>query len=268
MLRQAERRTQGRDRRRTGGRATRGGRTWLFAQRWEQLLFAHWRADVDAIARLLPRPVEPDVRDGSAWIAIVAFVMVGTRTAGRPYWGGLAPIPELNVRTYVRLGDEPGVWFISLDASSPLFAGVGRALYGLRYHVARMATAAEGATVHYLSERGAAAFSASYAPSAAPRPAARGSLEHFLMERYRLFAERRGRLVTAEVAHEPWPLQPAEARIGVNRMAPAGVSFDGEPLLHYVRSVDALISAPEPVASRVALPAPRLRTVPETDLAA
>ena len=87
------------------------------------------------------------------------------------------------------------------------------------------------------------------------------------MERYRLFAERRGRLVTAEATHEPWPLQPAEARIEINRMAPPGLSFDGEPLLHYVRSVDALISAPELVA-RPAAPPVTLRAVPETGVAA
>ena len=57
-------------------------------------------------------------------------------------------------------------------------------------------------------------------------------------ERYRLFAERRGRLIRAEVAHEPWQLQPAEARIELNRIAPLGLAFDGAPLLHFSRTVE------------------------------
>jgi uncharacterized protein len=222
-------------------------RLWLVSQRWENLLFAHWPVDGIALERLLPPRVEPDMRDGQAWLAIVAFLMVGTRPYGAPRAFVLPPIPELNVRTYVRVDDVPGVWFLSLDASSPFFATMGRTLYGLRYRVSRMVAVPDGDGVHYLSTRGDAAFAAKYAPTGPPAPAEAGALEHFLVERYRLFAERRGRLITAHVTHRPWPLQPAEARIELNRMAPAGVSFTGEPLLHFSRSVDALISAPEPV---------------------
>jgi uncharacterized protein YqjF (DUF2071 family) len=235
---------------------------WLVEQCWQNLLFAHWQVERDDLARLLPPHVEPDVHEGSGWLAIVAFVMRGTRNFFGPRWRGLRPIPELNVRTYVRVGGMPGVWFISLDTSSPLFVTVGKTLYGLRYELARMAVATDGGRVHYLSTRGGACFSASYAPIGPPAVAAPGSLEHFLVERYRLFAERRGRLITAEVAHEPWSLQPAAARIALNRMAPSGVVLRGRPLVHFSRSVEALISAPTPldaVASRVAGKAPRFR---------
>jgi uncharacterized protein YqjF (DUF2071 family) len=217
---------------------------WLIAQRWENLLFAHWSVEPDAVARQLPPCVEPDIRDGSAWVGIVAFVMTGTRTCAGPLRPALPPIPELNVRTYVRVGGVPGVWFLSLDASSSLFGTLGRAFYGLRYHRARMSTVVDGSRIHYLSARAGAAFSATYGPIGPPAQARAGTLERFLVERYRLFAERRGGIVTAVVAHEPWPLQPAQARIDVNWMAPRGLTFDGRPLLHFSRSIDALISPP------------------------
>lgn len=217
---------------------------WLVAQRWEQLLFAHWPVDPDELRIFLPARVEPDVRDGSAWVAIVAFVMVGTRAAGPPWWPVLAPIPELNVRTYVRVHDVPAVWFLSLDASSTFFATVGRALYGMRYHVAEMRATEVGGRIEYRSVRPDAAFEATYAPAGPAGRAEPGTLEHFLFERYRLFSERRGRLITAVVAHEPWPLQPATARIDVNEMAPPGLEFRGEPIFHFCRSVSAVISAP------------------------
>jgi uncharacterized protein YqjF (DUF2071 family) len=225
-----------------------GGAPWLIRQHWENLLFAHWPVEPAPLARLLPEGVEPDERDGSAWLAIVAFVMRGTRPCLGPAWPILPPIPELNVRTYVRVGGVPAVWFLSLDASSPFFVSAGRALYGLRYHLARMTTVAHGDRVHYLSVRNGAAFAASFRPNGAPESPRRGSLEHFLVERYRLFSERRGRLITAEVEHSPWLLQPAEARIDLNRMAPPGLTFDGEPLLHFARGVDARISTPVPAA--------------------
>jgi uncharacterized protein YqjF (DUF2071 family) len=222
---------------------------WLVRQRWEDMLFAHWPVDAGALARLLPAGVEPGERDGSAWVGIVAFVMTGTRSAFWPGLPALPAIPELNVRTYVRVRGVPAVWFLSLDASSPFFVSVGRALYGLRYHLARMTTVRDGDRVHYLSVRGRSAFAASYGPTGPPKWAHPGSLEHFLVERYRLFSERRGRLITAEVDHAPWLLQPAEAQIELNRMAPPGVPLSGRPLLHFARGVDAQISAPTPVAN-------------------
>jgi uncharacterized protein YqjF (DUF2071 family) len=224
---------------------------WLVAQRWERLLFAHWPVDPASLRPLLPRRVEPDVRDGEAWIAIVAFVMVGTRAAGPPWWPVLPPIPELNLRTYVRVDDVPAVWFLSLHASSPFFATIGRTLYGMPYHVAGMKATEVDGCVHYRSERAGAAFEALYRPAGPARRAEPGTLEHFLVERYRLFSKRRGRLLTAVVAHEPWPLQPAEARIAVNELAPPGLELSGEPIVHFSRSVTAVISAPSPAGSVV-----------------
>src|SRR5215211_3182140 len=124
---------------------------WLVAQRWERLLFAHWPVEPARLARLLPPKVEPDVREGNAWVAFVAFVMVGTRASGPPWWPVLAPIPELNLRTYVRVGGVPAVWFLSLDAASALFATIGRALYGLRYRVATMSADEEAGRTRFRS---------------------------------------------------------------------------------------------------------------------
>jgi uncharacterized protein YqjF (DUF2071 family) len=222
---------------------------WLLSQRWSDLLFAHWPVDPGRLSHCLPAGVEPDLYEGQAWVAIVAFRMVGTRPSVAPKWTALRPIPELNVRTYVRVGGVPGVWFLSLDASSPFFVSAGRALYGLPYRLARMATLRDGERTHYLSSRRGARFAASYEPCGDRAQALPGSLEHFLVERYRLFSQLRGRLITAFVTHETWPLQPAKASIDVNRMAPSGLPFRGAPLLHYSASVDARISIPQRVSA-------------------
>jgi uncharacterized protein YqjF (DUF2071 family) len=222
-------------------RTTSKAPAWLVAQRWERLLFAHWRVEPTRLARLLPAGVEPDLRDEDAW---VAFVMVGTRASGPPWWPVLGPIPELNLRTYVRVGDAPAVWFLSLDAASPFFATIGRALYGLPYRVATMSADQTGESTRFRSVGPGGSFAATYAPLGPVAHAEPDSLEHFLVERYRLFSERRGRLITAEVAHEPWPLQPAAAELELEGMAPAGLELRGSPIVHFCRSVTAVISAP------------------------
>jgi uncharacterized protein len=239
---------------------------WLLSQRWSDLLFAHWPVEPAELARSLPRGVEPDCHDGQAWIAIVAFRMLGTRPAWGPRRPTLGSIPELNVRTYVRVDGVPGVWFLSLDASSPFFVTAGRALYGLPYRLAKMAMLVEGERVHYLSSRSGAAFAASYEPDGPPCAACPGTLEHFLVERYRLFSRRRGRLLTATVAHERWPLQPAAARIEVNGMAPPRLRFRGPPILHFCASVEARISVPRLVSQLESSPwsPPRASATPSS----
>ncbi len=223
---------------------------WLLSQRWDDMLFAHWPVKPEALGPLLPAGVEPDVRDGRCWLGIVAFRMTETRAAGLGPPHGLGSIPELNVRTYVRVGGRSGVWFLTLDTSSPLFVTIGRGLYGLGYRRARMIVTRHGARIHYVSACGPASFLASYEPIGPATAPPRDSLERWLVERYRLFALRGRRLVTAEVAHAPWLLQTADARIELNTMQPPGIRFTDPPLLHFSRGVDALISAPEVLARK------------------
>jgi uncharacterized protein YqjF (DUF2071 family) len=188
--------------------------------------------------------VEPDLRDGRAWVAVVAFRMTDTRAAGLFPPCGLGSIPELNLRTYVTVGGQPGVWFITLDTSSPLFVAVGRSLYGLAYRRANMIVARHGSRIYYASVHADRSFVASYEPVGPTAPAERGSLEEWLVERYRLFAVRAGDLVSAQVEHTPWLLQTAAATIELNTLAPPGLTLAGPPLLHFSRGVDAVIGPP------------------------
>lgn len=87
-------------------------------QRWERLVFLHWRIDPAVVAPYMPPGVEPDVYDGDTWVGLIGFEMVG---AGPGY--GL-PVPyvgtfgEINVRLYSRDGDgRHGVVFRSLEAT-------------------------------------------------------------------------------------------------------------------------------------------------------
>jgi uncharacterized protein YqjF (DUF2071 family) len=73
-------------------------------------------------------------------------------------------------------------------------------------------------------------------------PARPGTLEHFLVERYALFAVRRGRTWRTDVAHEPWPLQPAAAQVEACTLPP--IPVEGAPLAHYAREVHARIAGP------------------------
>jgi len=165
----------------------------------------------------------------------VPFVMARTR------WRWLPPVPtayrfpECNVRTYVRWRGRPGVWFLSLDATSRLVVEGARFAFGLPYFAARMRCRSDGERVHFGSDRRdrrgpPAGFRGSWFATEPARPARPGSLEHFLTERYCLYALRRGRVVCGDIAHAPWQLATADVRIDACDMGRiAGVELRGAP---------------------------------------
>jgi uncharacterized protein YqjF (DUF2071 family) len=225
--------------------------SWVMGQTWDDLLFAHWRVSSAAVREHVPAGLGVDEHDGSAWLGVTPFAVTGLRARG------LLPLPfassflELNVRTYVTHDAmKPGIWFFSLDASSQLAVEAARRLYRLPYFRARIALRRRGDRIVYECARGdGRAFSGSYEPVGEPAPARAGSLEHFLVERYCLYAGDEGRLFRAEIHHRPWPLQPAHAEIELNTMPPAWLRLDGEPLLHYSQRQDVVIWPLEPLTA-------------------
>ena len=153
---------------------------WLMTQSWNSLLFAHWRVDVAEMRRAVPDVFDLDLFDGAAWLGVVPFYMtnVGLRAAPALPW--LSAFPELNVRTYVRVAERPGVYFFSLDAGRRLAVAAARALLNLPYYAAVMSVERCEAAVHYRSARrhgSRAQFNAIYEPAGAPFAAAAGSIE-------------------------------------------------------------------------------------------
>jgi hypothetical protein len=221
--------------------------SWLMAQSWEELLFAHWRVEVEALRPLVPDGLVVDEHDGSAWLGITPFLISGLRLRGTLPLPRVSSFPELNVRTYVTAEAKPGIWFFSLDTSSVLAVEAARRLYRLPYHHARLSLERRGERIELRSSRRDGArphvFEASYGAAAddpfEPQP---GSLEHFLTERYCLYAHDQGRLFRAEIHHLPWQIREARAEIGLNTMPPDGIVLAEEPpLCHLAERQDVLI---------------------------
>jgi uncharacterized protein YqjF (DUF2071 family) len=215
---------------------------WSNAQTWHEIAFLHWRVDEAALRPLVPDGLEIDMHDGSAWLGVVPFRLGGLRLRGVPPVPLLSSFPELNVRTCVTRAGRPGVWFFSLDAGSRFAVEAARRLYRLPYRLARMSVERRGGWVHYDSARPGAVFSGRYRGVGETFHARPGSLEHFLTERYCLYTAGGGELYRADIHHAPWPLQPGEAGIELNTMAPAGVELpDEEPLVHFAPRIDVVV---------------------------
>lgn len=240
------------------------------AQSWHDLLFAHWPIPPALLRPLVPSILDLDTFDGMGWIGVVPFRMSGVRPRGLPGVPWLSAFPELNVRTYVRHPappHRPGVYFFSLDAANPVAVAIARAVFHLPYFRAEMSTTAQGEELVYRSTRTHAGvpvgqFTGIYGPSGPVYTAQPGTLDHWLTERYCLYAtspfHSRPHAQTlaqtgpwdlwrSEIHHAPWPLQPAHAHIDTNTVAHSlGVPLaDSPPLLHFARRLDVVVWPPE-----------------------
>jgi len=218
-------------------------RPWALQQRWDRLLFAHWRVAPAAVQRLLPQGLQVDLFAGAAYVAVVPFVLQ-IRARWAPPLPTAYRFPEINVRTYVTDGCTPGVWFFSLDAASRLAVFGARRLFHLPYFHAAIDFEARGERAEYHARRsdGRAVFRAAYGPRGEAFRPTPGSLEHFLTERYCLYAAGpRETLWRGDVHHRPWTLRPAWAEIRENSMAEAaGLVLEGDPLLHDAESLQVI----------------------------
>jgi len=238
-------------------------RPWVMTQTWNDVLMAHWpipRADVRC---RVPWTFDLDLFDGMAWVSVVAFHMTNVAPRGIPSIPGLSAFPELNVRTYVRLDDQPGVYFFSLDATSRWAVGAARRLLNLPYHTALITLVQSRSSVRYESVRRSApeaAFKAVYGPLGAAAPARPGTLGHFLTERYCLYNQYSdGRSYKLDIHHRPWPLHGALADVRVNSMLQVnGIAAEESPArLHFAFRQDVVTWAPVP------LPAPVTEHLPQ-----
>jgi uncharacterized protein len=216
-------------------------------QTWEDLLFAHWRVELEALRTLVPPGLQVEAFKGSAWLGITPFRVDALRLRGLPPLPSVSSFLELNVRTYVTRDDRPGIWFFSLDAASRLAVEAARRAYRLPYYQARMHADRRGDAIRYESSRIGSperpyVFSGRYRPTGPAATAQPGSLEHFLTERYCHYAVHDGQLFRADIHHPPWPLEPAEGEFALNTMAPDGIALaDEPPLLHLAAVQDVVI---------------------------
>ena len=206
----------------------------LFLADWREVLMMHFEVDPDALQRDISYPL--DLRGGRAFVSVVAFTMHGMR----PRLGGrlgawlFSPIAThhfLNVRTYVRHGNERGIHFITEWLSNRLAVALGPRTFGLPYcygHIryqnhwrsselsGQVQDAKTGVTFRYRATL----------PSCEFTPCEQGTLDDWLMEHYtaftghpsnrslQIFVPGGTKICTARkyfhVWHAPWSQCPAQ----------------------------------------------------------
>lgn len=191
----------------------------MFYARWDRAVFIHYEADPAVLQRDIPFAL--DLRDGRAFVSIVAF----TLSRMRPRIGGrigewlfkpIATHEFLNVRTYVHHRGEPGIYFLAEWLSNPLSVRLGPRTFGLPYRFGRLEYdhASKGSalrgTVDVPGGRLAYAGDVCGSDFAASETE---SLTEFVLERYTAFTQRGNRARFFRVWHLPWEQAPAQVDV-------------------------------------------------------
>jgi uncharacterized protein YqjF (DUF2071 family) len=216
----------------------------LVEQAWRRLTFLHWPTDVDAVARLLPDDLEPDLVDGNAWVAITPFEVRRFRPLGRKSISVLPPFSETNVRTYVRhRNGKDGIRFLSLDVDSTLNV-IGGRLIGTPYFRSTMSVTGDG-TIRYRCRR--LASGASHDITVRPGvPIEPDRTIDQLTGRWRAFTSVADHTLELPVEHPPWLLRTAEV-ISLDETLIAAIGLPTPatpPIAHYSHGVDARLGPP------------------------
>jgi uncharacterized protein YqjF (DUF2071 family) len=181
---------------------------------WAPALFIHYAVEPAAIQPLVPFPL--DLHDGRAYVSVVAFVQhhlrpkVGGRVGAllsRP----LANHPFCNVRTYVVVDGEPGIYFLAEWIPNRLAALLGPPLYGLPYRLGKL-NYDIGDADHLRGDVRAAvgAFRFHARRSFADVD---DTLSDFLVERYTAFTLRGRTPLRFRIEHEPWAHVPVDVDV-------------------------------------------------------
>jgi uncharacterized protein len=165
-------------------------------QKWRDLSFLHYSLDPAELRAVIPNELEIDTfadASGSerAWIGLSPFWMTGVRPRFLPPLPALSTFPETNLRTYVHRDGVPGIWFFSLEAANRIACALARKTLGLPYYRARMGAERKGTDCVYESIRTdepGAICNVETSIANDVGPAAPGTLEFFLIERYILYS--------------------------------------------------------------------------------
>lgn len=191
----------------------------MLFQNWSDLFFIHWEYPADLIQNRLPPGIKVDLYQEKAYMAIVPFTMSGLRLAGLPSLSKISNFLELNLRTYVV--DEwgkRGVWFFSLDADSWISVKIANYFFHLPYQYSKLCKQFNDGKYYYSCcayrdvKHEQMSFELDPAPAGTYRLAEPESIEHFLLERYRLFTVKgNGRILTGTINHQPYLFTSAKA---------------------------------------------------------
>ncbi len=174
----------------------------LIFQRWKDVVFLHYKISATELQKHVPFTL--DLFEGNAIVSIVPFMMDRIRFPFLPWVPGVSKLWELNLRTYVTVNGIRGVYFFTLETDSLIGQKIAQNFFHLPYRYSQISARIKDKEYFFQHSRGEYSFSLKAATGAIR---SKSSFETWVLERYHLFLEKKGKIFQGTVSHHPWPLQ-------------------------------------------------------------
>ena len=176
--------------------------------RWEHLCLLQYPVPAELLKPHVPPGLTLDLFDGQPHVSLVAFDFNDTRVLGIP-WPGYRFFPEINLRFYVRDGEQRGVTFVKEYVPQSWVAWLARTLYNEPYQAAPMRSSVEdtpeGISIAHVLEVGGKKHRLHVTANKPMLVPDASSMEHFFKEHEWGFGQSgRGEKRVYRVQHPQW----------------------------------------------------------------
>jgi uncharacterized protein YqjF (DUF2071 family) len=179
---------------------------WKYYQEWNDAIFLHWKVEPQALRKFVPKDLEIDTYQGSAWVSMVAFDMKNTRPFFLPAFSPFSDFHEINIRTYVTFNGKPCVYFLSIEGGREISCKIAKKMSKLPYQYSIMNRSNGIYSAKNLSNN--SQFEVKFKIGEILRD--KSDLDKFLTEKYALVQDFKKELNHFEIHHIEWPLRQIE----------------------------------------------------------
>jgi len=172
---------------------------WIISQFWSDLIFINYEVDPTLLQERLPKGLTIDTFENKAYLSIVPFKMSKVRfplTPSLPF----STLWELNIRTYVKLKGQSGIYFFTLDTDHWLAALIAKKLFSLPYRYTKLSGHCVDDNYQFRSKNLNLRASLSSKRT-------KHLFEKWIVERYLLYTDAGPKIFSGQAMHQPWLLR-------------------------------------------------------------
>lgn len=183
----------------------------LMTARWSNPILLTYRVPADLLGRYVHPDLSLDRWRDHCHVSVVAFEFQDTRLRGRRV-PGYVNFSQLNLRTYVRQGDERGVMYLREFVPSKVVAVVARLRFNEPYRTLDISSKTQSIgdalhVEHRWHQQDVDQYIEVTASQTSVIPPEDGSVYHFTEHRWGYGSSRSGGLVRYRVEHPVWAIR-------------------------------------------------------------
>ena len=181
---------------------------WKYYQEWNNAIFLHFRVELEELKQYVPKELEIDLFQSEPWISIVAFTMEKIRPKNIPAFSPISNFHEINIRTYVKMNNKTGVYFLSIEGGTKLSCKIAKFISDLPYRYSTI----DRSYKSYSSSNSNFKDELYFDFKIGKEIENKSELDNWLTERYSLFQDTKKHINQYEIHHLPWLVSDVEVK--------------------------------------------------------